>query len=138
LGQNRMLRLRHCDCPLVAHDHILCVTAPAILHPISRTTIGFYSLTTAYEASEWAGRLASNISRTETRADMLAQSVAMLRYTVSALGPAHILAYTPDFSTFQIAKAAYLLAKVNFALEVVDDLGIADRILNRLEIAGDE
>jgi hypothetical protein len=106
----------------VADDQTLYVTAPAILHPISRTIIGFYSLTNAYEASEWAGRLASNKGRTETRADMLAQSVAILRYTVSDLGPAHILAYAPDFLTFQIAKAAYLLAKVSVALEVMDDL----------------
>ena len=109
------------------------LTAPARLHPTSRTILGFYSLTNAYETTELMGRLAAYKGRTELRADMLSQSVAILRYTVSNLGPAGILIYAPDFITFQIAKAAYLLAKVGRHGETLTSAPVAHPMLTPIE-----
>lgn len=97
---------------LVANFCRLTFAAPAPLHPVSRTFLMFYSLTTQFDITEWMTRVTAFKGRLELFANMLSRALEILRFVVSDLAPAGILLYAPDVLSFKIAKSAYLLAKV--------------------------
>jgi hypothetical protein len=87
--------------------------APAPLHPVSRTFLVFYNLTTQFDITEWMTRVTAFKGRLELFANMLSRALEILRFVISDLAPAGILLWAPDVVSFKIAKSAYLLAKVS-------------------------
>lgn len=84
-----------------------------MLHPISRTIIGFYNLTNEFEIVEWVTRASAFKNRTVLLPDLLARAFRVLQYVVTDLGPSGLLPASPDILTFKIAKAAFLIVKVS-------------------------